>query len=255
MKVRSGSPICTYLSTMSPKSLDFSMQNLKVLNIASIPQILKISTVESTSLDDSTVGFIYLGLSTVESESLDFSIEKWDIKKFSLIPQTISILCVMKKNSILVWWIRNHLILVRSGLFTSARVRWSLNHWIPVFKTWKDWIEHRFLKQFQFCVWWNKNLNLVWWSRNHLMIVRSGSPTSAWIRWSLNLLISIEICDIKKTILIPQTISILYKIKKILDFSMVGSKSLDFSTIGFTYLGLSTVESESLVFSIEKCEI
>ena len=43
-------------------------------------KILNISMVESKSLDDSTFGFIYLGLSTVESESLDFSFEKWDIK-------------------------------------------------------------------------------------------------------------------------------------------------------------------------------
>ena len=42
--------------------------------------------------------------------------------------------------------------------------------------------------------------------------------------------------------------------KKILDFSMVESKSLDFSTIGVTYFGLSTVESESLDCSIEKCD-
>ena len=53
--------------------------------------------VESKSLDDSTVGFIFLGLSTVESESLEFSIEKCDTKKITLSPQTISILYQMKK--------------------------------------------------------------------------------------------------------------------------------------------------------------
>ena len=48
--------------------------------------------VELKSIDDSTVGFIYLGLSSVESESLDFSIEKCDTKNFRLIPQKKSIL-------------------------------------------------------------------------------------------------------------------------------------------------------------------
>ena len=77
------------LSTVDPKSLDSSLQNLKVLNLASIPQtisilcemktLLEFNVVESNSLDYSTVGFTHLGLSTVESESLEFSIEKCDI--------------------------------------------------------------------------------------------------------------------------------------------------------------------------------
>ena len=118
------------LSTVDPKSLYFSMQNLKALNLGSIPQTisilcemktrLKFSVVESKSLDYSTVGFTYLGLRTVESTSLEFSIEKWDISFFSLIPETISFLDQMKKNLTLVWWSRNHLILVRSGSRTSA---------------------------------------------------------------------------------------------------------------------------------------
>ena len=66
---------------------------------------------------------------------------------------------------------------------------------------------------------------------------------------------SIEKCDTKKCTLIPRTIPILVGMKKILDFSMVESKSLDDSPIGVTYLYLSTVESKSLDFSFEKCDI
>ena len=59
-----------------------------------------------------------------------------------------------------------------------------------------------------------KNLNLVWLSRNHLMIVRSGSPTSTWVRWSLRHLISIEKYGLIFFILIPQTIPISFQIKR-----------------------------------------
>ena len=65
---------------------------------------------------------------------------------------------------------------------------------------------------------------------------------------------SLENCDVKKFTLIPQTISIWYPIKKIIDFSIVESKSIDESAVGFTYLALSTVKSESLDFSIEKSD-
>ena len=84
------------------------MQNLKVLNLASIPQtisilcvmkkILEFSMVESKSLDDSTVRFIYLGLSTVKSESLDFSIEKCDINVYLDSSHSSTMLYQIKKR-------------------------------------------------------------------------------------------------------------------------------------------------------------
>ena len=66
---------------------------------------------------------------------------------------------------------------------------------------------------------------------------------------------SFEKCDVKIFTLIPQTISILYQMKKILDFSIVESKSLDESTVGVTFLHLSTMSPKSLGFSIKNLKV
>ena len=68
-------------------------------------------------------------------------------------------------------------------------------------------------------------------------------------------MIFIEKCEIFFCILIPQTIPILYQIKKRLDFSKVEAKSLDFSTVGVTDLSLTTLEPESLDFSMQNMKV
>ena len=119
------------------------------------------------------------------SKNVISKILHWFLKQFQFCMRE-------RKYLILVWWGRNHLILVRSGSPTSAWVRWSLNHSILVSKNVMTKILHWFLKQFQFCIRWRKYLISVYWSRNHLMKVLSASPTSAWVRWSLNHLILVS---------------------------------------------------------------
>ena len=205
--------------------------------------ILDFSIVESKSLDDSTVGFTHLGLSTVESESLDFSIKKCDRKYIILIPQTIRILYQKKKilgfsmvesesndfGTVGFIYLRLSTVEPKSLDFSMQNIKVLNLALIPQ----KISILYQKKKRLNFSMSESKSLDF---------------GTVGFIYLSLSTVepksldFSMQNTKVLNLASIPQTISILGGMEKILEFSMVESKSLDFGTFGVTYLSLSTVE-------------